>query len=295
MMKPGRPNSGATDLPDAPSSQSQQIFAGVIEGFLRTADSTDDPLARLRNQSLAKILADRQKWRFVQQWEKLFKLYRHANGTWKAILDSDLDERRRTLEDGLPADEVNLNSRREALEAIIYLAASEQPRGVPNLDDIPTPAVGDKCNSLEIYRAAMQLFGAAIGPAIVCRTLRQNLATQLLQLLDGSRQERLDRAEVLKKEIGKVIDAFANEDHVALLHGNKRVHKSNKSLKPTAAWVIEGARQFVEQHQRLPKKGEIRQWLAEHMPEVKISDRSWPAVLKEAGLSGLPKNAAWSS
>ena len=264
----------------------------IVVGLHSASETESDPMKKERLWNAANMIQDRMKWELVESWPDLFKLYRCPDGRWKAELGDALEQRKLRLEAGVMPSQEGIISMQDALGTVLF--AAMQPRHEPpHISDIPTPMINSNggTNWLEIHKAALNLFYRATPACIVLNRLQGTLGPRIKDLTEGSREERLARAEELKKDVGKVIDGLAAGKHQGGWHGNRSVHQSAEGAsKLPSVCAIEAARQLVEEHHELPSKASVRHAVLTIEPGLADSRNSfWSKVWHESGLDRLPR------
>lgn len=264
----------------------------------KEAEHELDPTERQGLSALGQIIEKRAARKLIQTWPGLFRLYEHPDGTLEAQFEDYLQERLRRLEEGVLPNDGAVHSCLEGLEAILASILLWPLQRVPTISDIPEPELSTDqggSNILDIHRAAIRLFQDTLGAAIVSKTIQQTIAPRLRLLTEGTSSNRLETAESLKKSLAKAIDILAGKDFGSVLHRNKPLFKdTDGESKPIGVIALDIAKTLVEENRALPTKSELRARILRERPNVTFSDRQWPKILKEAGLSKLPSKVPFS-
>lgn len=276
------------DAQDAPKSST--IEHAIVEGLLAKAQSLDSP-AREELETVAEDIRLRLKATLVQEWPALFRLFKDADGTYRAEFSPELAERRKDLLAGFKPTEHSLNDVARSIKAMLF--ASYCPATPPLApSDLREPTTGNtgSVDSLEGHRIAFSIYESSVAARIVFDQLQRTIAPRLRSLAEASTQEKPILAKRLKKDFGRAIDGIIGEEPIPAGHKNKRVTKIGKTVPvPTAVHAMDAARIFVQSNQRLPTKFELRERMRTVYEKLTISDRNWPNVLRESGLKLLPE------
>ncbi|MDI1313511.1 hypothetical protein [Prosthecobacter sp.] len=268
----------------------------LIQAAHNSANTENDPQKKALAMEYAEALKALQHWKLHRIEPGLFRLYKHANGKVKAVLEEKLQTRSSRLSEGIDSNREGLASIVEAFQALLYADLLIPRHVLPKLGDIPDPEIDQRgrLNAIEIHKAAMSLFYKILPVSIVFEIIQRNLAPRFKLLGQGSKVEKIASARALKRDLGKAIDAFAHEEPVS--HGNKPLFKNTSQVAKSAPLLaIEEATNLFEGLEALPTKAALRAKLEKAHPFLTISDRAWPKILKEAGLERLPQKVPFSS
>lgn len=271
-------------------------LAGQIASDLESAAQSKLGEEKLRLIKAAQALRKRSTWKPEKEWPGFFKLLKSGSGEYVAITDERLETIEGRIRQGLDASHSQVASLTEALEAILFSACKPQPFVPPQRDQIPLPAMVDdfRTNVIEVHRAADELWLQTAAPCIVFEILQRTFAHSLRAVLEAPTEERGRKAANLKRDISKALDAFFSERPDDVTNRNKAmVRSASGDLQPFSVLAIQEARLWVETFHELPTKHQLETALREKYPKQFPRARTWPKILKEAGLDTLPQKAPW--
>ena len=271
------------------------IENAIVAGLLAEAQSLDNA-AKEKLEAIAENVRLKLKATLVREWPGLFKLFKDADGTYRAEFSPELEARRVNLLAGFKPTEGAVDEVAAAIKVILF--ASYSP-AIPPLapSDLPDPSMGrtGSVDSLEGYRTAHSIYESSVAARIVFDQLQRTIAPRLRFLAEANSQEKLILAKQLKKDFGKALDGIVGEGPFPAGHKNKRLTRiGNKAEVSTAVHTMDAARTFVQSTQRLPTKSELREQIRTQYTKLTIKDRNWPIVLRECGLQLLPKKIPYA-
>jgi hypothetical protein len=251
---------------------------------------------RLRLKRAAQALRDRSKWKLKKEWRGFFKLFKSSSGEYIAVPDERLETIERRIRQGMGVSKGQVASLTEALEAILFSACKPQPFVPPHRDQIPLPAMIDdlRTNAIEVHRAADELWRQTVAPCIVFEILQRTFGQSLRAALEVPTEERGKMVAVLKRDFSKALDAFFSESPDDVTNRNKAmVRTASGDLQPFSVLAIHETRLWVESSHELPTKHQLETALRAKYPKQFPCDRTWPNILKEAGLDELAHKVPW--
>jgi hypothetical protein len=168
---------------------------------------------------------------------------------------------------------------------------------------IPEPKIQPMghSNVLAVSRAARsQKKIAELIEKTVLTPLRESLGKEIGILVDStnSKKRRNAARKALSAKLNHALDALEKKQD-RQPHGNASVidcrFEGGLIRSMPAAWVaLHVAKEMVEKNRSLPSKGLLRLQLYQQYPDtLKISNRKWALLWKEAGLQDLPRSASW--
>lgn len=280
-------------LGESPYEQSfdNRLKLEIAQGLEKSAEAAEGG-QKLSLQSAAQSIRESLSWKLEKHWPGLFKLYRTADGQFEATLDERLSDIGLQIRRGLNQSQERVVGLNEALRAILFTAVPKQRFVPPRLDQLPSLDL--PTSIFDVHRAARRLFNETLSPCIVYEILQRTFGANLMEVMELPADRRPQAAKKLKKDVCTALDAFFSRSPDEVANNNKAMHKMpSGELRPFSLLAIEEARRWVEKHQQLPTKKQLHDRMLEEYPGGFPQERTWPKILKEAGLDGLPAKMPW--
>lgn len=282
---------GQPQTADHNGGVSGRLAIQVAEALEKAAQAAEGE-GKLRLLAQAEQMRNRMTWKLEKDWPGLFKLYRMKDGQFTVILDERLAEIEQRVRQGLDPSRMRVVELTKALEAILF--SSCQPDFTPPTNE-QIPSLDNPLTTMQdVHRAAQRMLVQTSAAAVVFAALQNTFGAHLKEVYRVLPDQRSEAVEALKKDVCKALDAFFSQSPKGIAHKNKaKLKTSSGDHKLYALLTIEKARQWVEIHHELPSKRQLHEELKQEHPMDFPKDRTWPKILKEAGLSDLPRDAHW--
>lgn len=233
----------------------------------------------------------------IQTWPDLFTLFRACNGSYFAILEGRLEARSAALTAGVDDKTALLIDALSALDRIPPDSINSLLKTARSSSSPKALAGGNRIHIMYGPETAPSDFERLI---VLISNLKNSIGPELHQMHYFREGPHKDAAKSIMKIFVAAVEAWNRRSLDPAAHGNAVKYAygfdyNGTPLQRPLEWIaIQVAREFVEEKQSLPRKGELIEKLTILFPELAVKKpKFWTPILDRAGLSKLEKFKSW--